>query len=231
MGSWLDQELAGCVFADARLGRRFGVLVEQLSKGLGQTLPLACGDWASTKAAYRFLDNGRVSEQEILAGHFQATQMRFALINGPILVLHDTTEFSFTRSDTQAIGQTRKAPTGARTSDGRWRLHTVCGILNPAHPGGADSSSGQAAPSASPETTAGTDPSMPGLSQGSGSGGLGRSLIGEALAEAINQAVQHADSSRQYRVFTKEHDRIAVGHRSECFPRPRSFSPMLVSGS
>ena len=101
----------------------------QLSKGLGQTLPLACGDWASTKAAYRFLDNSRVSEREILAGHFQATQARFAAIDGPILVLHDTTEFSFTRSDTQAIGQTRKAPTGSRASDGRWRLHTVCGIL------------------------------------------------------------------------------------------------------
>jgi len=39
---------------------------------------------------------------------------------------------------------------------------------------------------------------------------MGRSLIGEVLVEAINQAVQHADSSRQYRVFTKEHDRIAA---------------------
>lgn len=129
MGSWIDQELAGCVFADERLGRRFSVLMEQLSKGLGQTLPLACGDWASTKAAYRFLDNRRVSEQDILAGHFQATQTRFASINGPILVLHDTTEFSFTRSDIRAIGQTRKAPAGPQKVDGRRRMFTVCGIL------------------------------------------------------------------------------------------------------
>ncbi len=55
MGSWIDQESAGCCFADARLGKRFGMLMEQLSKGLGQTLPLACGDWSATKAAYRFL--------------------------------------------------------------------------------------------------------------------------------------------------------------------------------
>jgi len=129
MGSWIDQELAGCVFADERLGRRFSVLMELLSKGLGQTLPLACGDWASTKAAYRFLDNRRVSEQDILAGHFQATQTRFAAINGPILVLHDTTEFSFTRSDIRAIGQTRKAPAGPQKVDGRRRMFTVCGIL------------------------------------------------------------------------------------------------------
>ena len=129
MRSWIDQELAGCVFADERLGRRFGVLMEQLSKGLGQTLPLACGDWASTKAAYRFLDNRRVSEQEILAGHFQATRARFTSMDGPILVLHDTTEFSFTRSDTQAIGQTRKVVAGPHSKDGRPRMHTLCGIL------------------------------------------------------------------------------------------------------
>jgi hypothetical protein len=80
-------------------------VIASLSQGLGRSLPLACQDWANTKAAYRFLDNDRVSEQEILAGHFQATQARCAAVDGPILVLHDTTEFSFTRSDIQAIGQ------------------------------------------------------------------------------------------------------------------------------
>lgn len=129
MGSWIDQELAGCKFADERLGKRFGMLTEQLSKGLGQTLPLACGDWAATKAAYRFLDNDRVSEAEILAGHFQATRERFAAVEGPILVLHDTTEFSFTRNDTAAIGQTRKVAKGHKDKTGRQRMHTVCGIL------------------------------------------------------------------------------------------------------
>jgi hypothetical protein len=129
MGSWIDQELAGCRFADVRLGNRFGVLMEQLSEGIGRTIPLACGDWAATKAAYRFLDNDRVSEAEILAGHFQATRERFAAVNGPVLVLHDTTEFSFTRSDTAAIGQTHKVASGHKDERGRQRMHTVCGIL------------------------------------------------------------------------------------------------------
>jgi len=75
-------------------------------------------------------------------------------------------------------------------------------------PGAGNSSSGQ--PTSSAESVDASASSMPSPSQGSGSGGLGRSLIGEALVEAINQAAQHADSSRQYRVFTKEHDRIAV---------------------
>ena len=129
MESWIDQELAGCEFADARLGKRFGMLMEQLSRGIGRTIPLACGDWAATKAAYRFLDNDRVSEAEILAGHFAATRDRFAAVEGPILVLHDTTEFSFTRSDTAAIGQTHKVAKGHKDKAGRQRMHTVCGIL------------------------------------------------------------------------------------------------------
>lgn len=129
MGSWIDQELAGCRFADERLGRRFGILMEQLSTGIGRTIPLACGDWAATKAAYRFLDNDRVSEAEILAGHFGATRERFAAVEGPILVLHDTTEFSFTRENAEAIGITHKVAKGQKDERGRQRMHTVCGIL------------------------------------------------------------------------------------------------------
>ena len=71
MEGWGERELAGCSFGDERLGKRFGILMEQLSTGLAQTLPLACGDWANTKAAYRFLDNDRVNEQMILAGHLR----------------------------------------------------------------------------------------------------------------------------------------------------------------
>jgi hypothetical protein len=129
MGSWIDRELAGCKFADQRLGKRFGVLMKQLSQGIGRTIPLACGDWASTKAAYRFLDNDRVSEGDILAGHFGSTRSRFAVIDGPVLVLHDTTEFSFHREDAHAIGQTRKVAKGHKDKRGRQRMHTVCGIL------------------------------------------------------------------------------------------------------
>lgn len=124
----LDKELAGCRFRDARLGRRFQKLVGQLATRLGQTIPLACQDWTNTKAAYRFLSNGRVSETAILAGHFQSTRERFAATDKPILILHDTTEFSFTRESKKAIGILYKS-CGRKDKDGRPRLHTVCGIL------------------------------------------------------------------------------------------------------
>ncbi len=129
MSSWIDQELAGCSFVDERLGKRCAVLMEQLSSGLGRTIPLACGDWAATKAAYRFLDNDRVSEADILAGHFSATRQRFDAVNGHVLVLHDTTEFSFTRENAAAVGITHKVAKGHKDERGRQRMHTVCGIL------------------------------------------------------------------------------------------------------
>ena len=61
-------------------------------------------DWTNTEAACRFLSNGRVNETAILNGHFQATRERFAATEGPILILHDTTEFSYTRESKEAIG-------------------------------------------------------------------------------------------------------------------------------
>lgn len=124
----LDKELAGCRFCDPRLGRRFRKLVGQLAGRLGQTIPLACQDWSNTKAAYRFLSNGRVNEMAILAGHFQATRDRLAATDGPILMLHDTTEFSYTRESKQAIGILYRT-CGRKDQEGRPRLHTVCGVL------------------------------------------------------------------------------------------------------
>jgi hypothetical protein len=76
--SWIKDELAACEFADIRLARRLSLLLERLSNGIGNTLPLVCQDWANTKAAYRFFSNARVSEAAIFAGRFESTSKRFA---------------------------------------------------------------------------------------------------------------------------------------------------------
>src|ERR1700709_1903144 len=96
-GAWIDRELANDGFQDVRLRRRFRTLLERLWMGVGQTIPFACQDWANTKGAYRFLSNERVSEQDILSGHFQASAERFRATEGPVLVLQDTTTFSYQR--------------------------------------------------------------------------------------------------------------------------------------
>ena len=69
--AWFDRELAGCSFVDERLNKRLRKLVAQIGSAMGQSIPLVCQDWANTKAAYRFFSNDRVSEADILAGHFQ----------------------------------------------------------------------------------------------------------------------------------------------------------------
>jgi hypothetical protein len=126
--SWVDQELAGSTFKDERLGRRLRKLLVQMADAVGAPLPLACQDWADTKAAYRFLANEAVSEAEILAGHSHSTHGRVAAVDGPILVLQDTTEFSFQRARPERIGAITAAPS-RREADGRLRVHTVCGLL------------------------------------------------------------------------------------------------------
>jgi hypothetical protein len=95
---------------------------------MGQSIPLVCQDWANTKAAYRFFSNDRVSEADILAGHFQSTRDRAAAAEGLVVVLHDTTEFSYQRESSEAIGITKSINSG-RDKAGRLRSHTVCGIL------------------------------------------------------------------------------------------------------
>src|SRR4051812_2309537 len=126
--SWVDQELAGSTFKDERLGRRLRKLLVQLADAVGAPIPLACQDWANTKAAYRFLSNEAVSEAEILAGHFHSTRSRVTAADGPILVLQDTTEFSYQRARPERIATITTAPS-RREADGQLRMHTVCGLL------------------------------------------------------------------------------------------------------
>ena len=126
--SWIDRELACSKFSDERLGKRLRKLLVQLDAGMGQPLPLACQDWANTKAAYRFLSNDDVSEGEILAGHFASTRERIAATEGPVLLLQDTTEFVFKRSRPEKIGALTYAPLPQGTRGPRTR-HTVCGLL------------------------------------------------------------------------------------------------------
>ena len=126
---WIDNEVVGCEFQDVRHGKRLRQLLEQLSGRVGATTPWACQDWANTKAAYRFFGNDRISEANILAGHFACTRERFAASSGfPVLVLHDTTELSYRHEDTGSIGILKKMAT-AYGKQGRPRYHTSCGIL------------------------------------------------------------------------------------------------------
>lgn len=70
---WADGEVDIGAFRDKRLGERLRTMLAQMAGAIGAPIPMACQDWANTKAAYRFLSNNAVNEGNILAGHFQAT--------------------------------------------------------------------------------------------------------------------------------------------------------------
>jgi Transposase DNA-binding len=125
---WIDEELTDCSLPDQRLRQRLHQLLQQFSSGLGESIPFACQDWANTKAAYRFLANPRVSEEAILAGHLQATRARFAATTTPILILHDTTGFTFARKKRALLGMTHKSFM-RRGKKGRPLHSVICGIL------------------------------------------------------------------------------------------------------
>jgi hypothetical protein len=128
---WITRELEGCQFADERLKARVALLLSQLSAHPGESVPMATQDWANAKAAYRLLDNDRVDEAEILAGHFAATRARAQASSAGserLFVMHDTTEFSFKRQNIEAVGKTRLAVAGAHR-DGTPRHYTACGLL------------------------------------------------------------------------------------------------------
>ena len=65
-----------------------------------------------------------MNESIILAGHFAATKARIAAAKGPILVLHDATEFSFKRDKPELIGKTTVLASRPHRNP-----TTLCGLL------------------------------------------------------------------------------------------------------
>jgi hypothetical protein len=121
--SLIQRELELGAFPDERLGKRLGRLLGQFVDGTAESVPLACQDWANTKAAYRFFANERVTEEDILAGHFRSTRERFGGVRGTVLVLHDTTKLSYRRENIGLLTTLKHGP-----SD-RWRHENpLCGI-------------------------------------------------------------------------------------------------------
>src|SRR6267142_6214074 len=108
---WVSQELDGVDLSDERLDRRLIKTAEQLAKSPGSPINEACGDWASTQAAYRLFNNSRASPAAILEPHIQATRQRMSTCGGPVLVLQDTVFFSYgAHPNTRGLGPVGKSP-------------------------------------------------------------------------------------------------------------------------
>jgi hypothetical protein len=121
---WSALELRHVDLGDRRLNRRLVRLVDDLLHAPEASVPQASGDWAATKAAYRFWDNPRVDPDAIRAAHRDSTRGRLPDRAGePILAIQDTTSFDFTDHP----GTTGSGYLGHRKRAGLW-LHSALAV-------------------------------------------------------------------------------------------------------
>jgi transposase-like protein/transposase Tn5 family protein len=92
---WAALELRHLHLGDQRLNRRLVKMVDDFLARPEASVPQAAGDWAATKAAYRFWSNDRVQADRMHAAHRKSTLERLPEL-GPILAIQDTTSYDFT---------------------------------------------------------------------------------------------------------------------------------------
>ena len=102
MQTWVKRELETVDIGDQRLNERYALILDRLSKKPSLSIPAACGNETETAGAYRFFDNGRVTELNILQPHHDATLKRIQA-EPVVLMPQDTTEIDVTRPQ-EAVG-------------------------------------------------------------------------------------------------------------------------------
>lgn len=103
LAPWVMEEMRTADLKDKRLNDRLGELLTQLSDRPAASIPAACGGYAEMAAAYRFFQNEKVTFDDILASHREATLRRIAA-QPCVILAQDTTEIDLTRPDAQVAG-------------------------------------------------------------------------------------------------------------------------------
>jgi hypothetical protein len=122
--NWANEEFEGIAIGDVRLDKRLRKLFDRLSKNPEAFINQACEDWKDTKAAYRFFDNERVTEEKILSGHRQRALARMRA-HPIVLAVQDTTELDYTsRPTVKGLGPIGNHKAGAHGL----RVHTTLAV-------------------------------------------------------------------------------------------------------
>ncbi len=90
----ISSEFKNAQLGDKRLNSRLETLARTFEKNHGQSINFSCQDWKSSKAAYRFFDNDRFDETDIIKPHISQTFQRMEAINDKekVLISHDSSE-------------------------------------------------------------------------------------------------------------------------------------------
>lgn len=102
----VEAEFVDAELGDRRLTRRLLMLASALAASPGKSLPQATGDRSQCEAAYRLLNNPRVTADAISTPHVQRTVFRASEAQVAVVV-HDTTELEFS-TDREGLGYLRK---------------------------------------------------------------------------------------------------------------------------
>ena len=108
---WASKEFGEIDLGDQRLTDRMIKLADKLASSPESPINQACGDWANTKAAYRFFQNEKVDAKIVLQSHIDNTFGRAKEFE-TILAIQDTSLFNFTdHKQTTGLGVISKYPT------------------------------------------------------------------------------------------------------------------------
>ena len=94
--AWVRTELGTADLGDGRLTQRLLRIVAAFGAHPDASIPQASGTWGQAKAAYRFLANAKVTPEQILKPHQQATTDR-TKPERVVLAVQDTTTLNYTR--------------------------------------------------------------------------------------------------------------------------------------
>ena len=123
IAGWIKREFAAVNFGDQRLKERIGQIAQDLSLHPQASIAKASGLWAKTKGAYRFFDHPKVSAQDILISHREATLERMA-DEKVILMVQDTTGLHYAFQDeSSGLGSLGNRDDSAL---GMWLHTTLC---------------------------------------------------------------------------------------------------------
>lgn len=74
--NWIVSEMESIETGDERLNQRAVKLLEDMSSDPQASIPKSCQSWTDTKAAYRFFDNRKITQECLLAPHQKKTMQR-----------------------------------------------------------------------------------------------------------------------------------------------------------
>lgn len=129
MLSLLADEFKDCMFGDKRLARRVVNLANSISENPETSINAACGSFAASKAAYRFLQNQKVNPVQIMRGHLQKTKDRIADCPSRVLLIQDTTDLIYTQFPSiQNLGIKMRSKDGYKNDVCGLMLHTTFAV-------------------------------------------------------------------------------------------------------